>query len=49
MKTARAILETGLADLNIPASPEQIQQLTDFIALIEKWNKAYNLTAIRQR
>ncbi len=49
MNTARAILEAGLVALDIPASPEQIQQLTDFIALIEKWNKAYNLTAIRQR
>jgi len=49
MNTARAILETGLAALDISASHGQIKQLTDFIALIEKWNKAYNLTAIRQR
>lgn len=49
MDNARTILESGLATLKVPATAEQIQQLIEFIKLIEKWNKTYNLTAIRQR
>ena len=40
-------LHQGLADLNLPISEPQQQQLLRFIKLIEKWNKAYNLTAVR--
>jgi 16S rRNA (guanine527-N7)-methyltransferase len=49
METARAMLAEGLAALNLPATTVQLDQLLAFIALIEKWNKAYNLTAIRNR
>ncbi|GAB6139585.1 16S rRNA (guanine(527)-N(7))-methyltransferase RsmG [Methylosoma difficile] len=49
MNNARAMLADGLAALNLPATDVQIDQLLAFIALIEKWNKAYNLTAIRNR
>jgi 16S rRNA (guanine527-N7)-methyltransferase len=38
-----------VASLNINVTDQQIDQLLDFIKLIEKWNKAYNLTAIRNR
>ena len=42
-------LAEGLGELalDIPASAQQ--QLLDYITLIEKWNKVYNLTAIRTR
>jgi len=35
--------------LNLPANETQIELLLAFVLLIEKWNKAYNLTAIRSR
>lgn len=35
----------GALALDIPVSAQQ--QLLDYIALIEKWNKVYNLTAVR--
>jgi 16S rRNA (guanine527-N7)-methyltransferase len=47
MEACRNILESGLSALNLPHSPEQTEQLLDFIKLIAKWNKAYNLTAVR--
>lgn len=47
MEACRTILESGLNVLNLPHTPEQIEQLLDFIKLIAKWNKAYNLTAVR--
>ncbi len=43
------ILLVGIKGLNLTLSDNQCQQLLAFVKLIEKWNKAYNLTAIRQR
>jgi len=43
----RNILASGIASLNLNITDEKIEQLLSFIKLIEKWNKAYNLTAIR--
>lgn len=43
----RAGLEAGLAALGLPLSAAQTQQLLDFAALLAKWNKVYNLTALR--
>lgn len=45
----RKILVSGIASLNLNVTDHQVDQLLDFIKLIEKWNKAYNLTAIRDR
>ncbi|MBL1262582.1 16S rRNA (guanine(527)-N(7))-methyltransferase RsmG [Candidatus Methylomicrobium oryzae] len=47
MESCRRILETGLDTLQISWSEAQIDRLLAFLKLIEKWNKAYNLTAIR--
>ncbi|MEI6708116.1 MAG: 16S rRNA (guanine(527)-N(7))-methyltransferase RsmG [Methylococcales bacterium] len=47
MEACRNILESGLTALNLPHTAEQIEQLLAFIKLIAKWNKAYNLTAVR--
>lgn len=49
MDECREQLVTGLQVLGLPANAEKIDRLLAFIALIEKWNKAYNLTAIRDR
>lgn len=49
MEECRKILVNGIASLNLNVTDDQIDQLIGFIKLIEKWNKAYNLTAIRNR
>jgi len=49
MEACREILVSGTASLNLNVTDEKIDQLLSFIKLIEKWNKAYNLTAIRDR
>ena len=38
----------GLAELKLDLSDQQVEQLLAYLALLVKWNKAYNLTAIRE-
>src|SRR5690554_5086542 len=40
-------LQDGLAQMGITLSDSQQAQLLAFLALLNKWNKAYNLTAVR--
>lgn len=40
-------LEVGLNRMAIVLTQPQQQRLLDFLALLNKWNQAYNLTAIR--
>ena len=40
-------LAHGLAQLNLSLSPTTKQKLLDYLALVQKWNKVYNLTALR--
>ena len=40
-------LRAGVLSLGLSLSDEQIQRLLDYVALIQKWNKVYNLTALR--
>ena len=40
-------LEQGLAQMGIELDPARQQQLLAFLALLNKWNRAYNLTAVR--
>jgi 16S rRNA (guanine527-N7)-methyltransferase len=40
-------LRSGALALGLSLSDEQIQRLLDYVALIQKWNKVYNLTALR--
>jgi 16S rRNA (guanine527-N7)-methyltransferase len=49
MEVCRKILVSGLQTLNLALNEQQVEQLLGFIRLIEKWNKAYNLTAIHGR
>ena len=44
----RAELVVGLRALDLNLDEDQIQKLLDYQALIEKWNKVYNLTALRE-
>jgi 16S rRNA (guanine527-N7)-methyltransferase len=40
-------LRSGAKALNLSLSDEQVRRLLDYMALIQKWNKVYNLTALR--
>ena len=42
-------LQGGLAQLEIELSVESQNKLLDYLALLNKWNKIYNLTAIRDK
>lgn len=44
---ARQDLESGLQHMGVSLSQEQQTLLLDYLALLLKWNKAYNLTAVR--
>jgi len=41
-------LRSGLTDLGLSLTDQQISQLLVYLDLIQKWNKVYNLTAIRK-
>lgn len=41
-------LGDGIAAMGIAVTPEQQQKLLDYLALLHKWNKVYNLTAVRE-
>lgn len=40
-------LEQGLDQLQLTLTVQQQKQLLNYVALLQKWNKAYNLTAVR--
>ncbi|QBK03965.1 16S rRNA (guanine(527)-N(7))-methyltransferase RsmG [Hylemonella gracilis] len=42
-----ARLESGVGALGLALSDAQRTQLLDYLGLIQKWNKVYNLTALR--
>ena len=42
-----ADLDAGLAALGLDLTPGQRTQLLDYLDLIRKWNRVYNLTAVR--
>ena len=37
------------AALGLAATPQQEQQLLQYLALLQRWNATYNLTAVRDR
>lgn len=43
----RATLASGLREMGLQISAEQQQKLLDYVALIHKWNRVHNLTAVR--
>lgn len=43
----QAPLAAGLEQLNCPLEQHQHQQLLQYVTLLDKWNQAYNLTAVR--
>lgn len=47
MSDALATLKSGVAELGLSLTDIQFVQLLDYLALLQKWNKVYNLTAVR--
>ena len=47
MRPLEAELRAGLAQLGLALPDASVGQLLDYLALIGKWNKVYNLTAVR--
>ncbi len=43
-----SLLKHGLHALNIALSTDQQQRLLQYVVLLNKWNKVYNLTAVRE-
>ena len=41
-------LNQGLSEINLPLTMSQQNALLAYLALLDKWNQVYNLTAIRQ-
>jgi 16S rRNA (guanine527-N7)-methyltransferase len=42
-----ALLEQGIASMSLALSDEVQKKLLAYMALLQKWNKVYNLTAVR--
>lgn len=47
MEELRPMLMSSLEALGLDLSVEQIDKLMSYLTLLQKWNKVYNLTAIR--
>lgn len=47
MEPLKQQLQQGVAALGLQLNETQLQQLLDYVALLQKWNQAYNLTAVR--
>lgn len=45
--TPRAALDQGLRELGLTAPADVADRLMAYLALLSKWNKTYNLTAVR--
>ena len=49
IKKDRNLLVEGCRLMSLTLSEQMIDQLMQYLNLIEKWNRIYNLTAIRER
>ena len=47
-QTIQQELELGIQTLGLNCSANQQQQLLTYLEMLQRWNKAYNLTAIRE-
>ncbi|MBU7574996.1 MAG: 16S rRNA (guanine(527)-N(7))-methyltransferase RsmG [Hydrogenophaga sp.] len=47
MSDLRATLQAGLQSLQLGLDARQVDLLLDYLGLLQKWNKVYNLTAVR--
>ncbi len=44
----RTLISTGCEQLEVTVTAQQLDQLVSYVEQLVKWNKAYNLTAIRE-
>lgn len=42
----RVLIERGIKQLNLDLTGRQVKQLLDYLELIRKWNRSYNLTMV---
>ncbi|MDO9435619.1 16S rRNA (guanine(527)-N(7))-methyltransferase RsmG [Hydrogenophaga sp.] len=47
MSDLRNTLQAGLQQLSLAPDSRQVDLLLDYLGLLQKWNKVYNLTAVR--
>ena len=47
MRALQEELLQGLDALQLSLSDAQVSQLLDYLELLQKWNRVYNLTAVR--
>ncbi len=47
-KQLASLLSTGLQEMKLELSNEKQQQLLVYLDLLQKWNKTYNLTAVKE-
>ncbi len=47
MSDALTTLKSGVTELGLGLGDVQLEQLLGYLALIQKWNQVYNLTAVR--
>ncbi|MEL7292412.1 MAG: 16S rRNA (guanine(527)-N(7))-methyltransferase RsmG [Pseudomonadota bacterium] len=47
MSELRSQLDTLIAQTELTVSEQQRDQLVGYVAMLDKWNKAYNLTSVR--
>ena len=45
--TQAALLASGIAEMRLDVSIDAQQKLLSYLSLLQKWNKVYNLTAVR--
>ncbi|MEQ1814579.1 MAG: 16S rRNA (guanine(527)-N(7))-methyltransferase RsmG, partial [Candidatus Nitrotoga sp.] len=45
--TEAALLAAGIAEMGLDVTAETQQKLLAYLVLLQKWNKVYNLTAVR--
>ena len=48
MSGAEQALRAGLSTLKLELSDQQVAQLLDYVEMIGKWTKVYNLTSVRE-
>jgi 16S rRNA (guanine527-N7)-methyltransferase len=46
--TQATLLAAGIAEMGLDVSAEKQQKLLQYLSLLQKWNKVYNLTAVRE-
>ena len=47
MSQLRTQLDELIAQTDLEVSPRQREQLVGYVEMLNKWNKAYNLTSVR--